>query len=111
MPYAQVTTTIDSAEAAEELARGMVSARLAACVQIVGPIRSVYRWEGAVQADAEWQCVVKTTTARVDALVEHLVEHHGYDVPEVLVTPITGGNPTYLSWLDDETREGAGTQQ
>ncbi|MEU3647560.1 divalent-cation tolerance protein CutA [Lentzea sp. NPDC034063] len=97
-----VTTTVDSAEAAESLAKGVIEARLGACVQIV-PIRSVYRWDGEVRVDAEWQCVVKTSTIRVDDLVVHIKAHHTYDVPEVVVTPVTGGNDDYLAWISEET--------
>lgn len=97
-----VTTTVDSADAAESLAKGIVEARLGACVQIV-PIRSVYRWDGEVRVDAEWQCVVKTSAIRVDDLVAHIKAHHTYDVPEVVVTPVTGGNNDYLSWVSEET--------
>ena len=97
-----VTTTVDSAETAESLAKGVVEARLGACVQIV-PIRSVYRWDGEVRVDAEWQCVVKTSTIRVDDLVAHIKAHHTYDVPEVIVTPVLGGNDDYLAWVSEET--------
>lgn len=101
-------TTTDSAETADELARGIVDARLGACVQIVGPIRSVYRWEGAVQVEQEWQCLVKTTADRIDALTAHIKSHHTYDVPEVIVTPIIGGSEDYLSWVRQETSSVAG---
>jgi periplasmic divalent cation tolerance protein len=97
-----VTTTVDSAEAAESLARGIVEARLGACVQIV-PIRSVYRWGGEVRVDAEWQCVVKTSAIRADELVAHIKANHSYDVPEVIVTPVVGGNDDYLTWVSEET--------
>lgn len=97
-----VTTTVDSDEAAELLAKGIVEARLGACVQIV-PIRSVYRWEGEVRVDAEWQCIVKTSATRVDELVAHIKANHAYDVPEVVVTPIVGGNDDYLAWVSEET--------
>jgi periplasmic divalent cation tolerance protein len=97
-----VTTTIDSAEAADSLARGIVEARLGACVQIV-PIRSVYRWDNEVRVDAEWQCVVKTSAIRVDELVAHIKAHHTYDVPEVVVTAVVGGNDDYLTWVSEET--------
>ena len=97
-----VTTTVDSEEAAESLAKGIVEARLGACVQIV-PIRSVYRWEGEVRVDAEWQCVVKTSDIRADELVAHIKAHHTYDVPEVIVTPVLGGNDDYLAWVSEET--------
>lgn len=102
--HCAVVTTIDSAEEAEILARGVVDARLAACVQIVGPIRSIYRWEGDVQSEQEWQCWVKTSTDRLDALTEHIKKNHNYDVPEVVALPIVGGSTDYLSWVTDETR-------
>lgn len=102
--HCAVITTTDSAEAAEELGRGIVDARLGACVQIVGPIRSLYRWEGSVQNDEEWQCWVKTSADRLDALTEHIKKNHSYDVPEVVVLPIIGGSMDYLSWVTDETR-------
>jgi periplasmic divalent cation tolerance protein len=99
----QVSTTTDSPEAAEELARSAVEARLAACGQVVGPIRSVYWWDGKVDDAQEWLVLFKTTAARVDALVEHVRARHSYDVPEVICTPVTGGNPAYLAWLTQET--------
>ncbi|MDX3664120.1 divalent-cation tolerance protein CutA [Streptomyces sp. ID05-26A] len=102
MSVSVVTTTVGSEEAAESLAKGIVEARLGACVQIV-PIRSVYRWDGEVRVDAEWQCVVKTSTTRVDELVAHIKTHHTYDVPEVVVTPVAGGNDDYLAWVLEET--------
>jgi periplasmic divalent cation tolerance protein len=101
--YRQVATTVDSADAAEELAKGIVGARLGACVHIVGPIRSVYRWQGEIQVDQEWQCLVKTTSARVDEVIAHIKANHSYDVPEVVVTPIETGDPDYLGWITAET--------
>jgi periplasmic divalent cation tolerance protein len=97
-------TTTDSAEEAEVLARGIVDARLAACVQIVGPIRSIYRWKGNVQSEQEWQCWIKTSADRLDALTEHIKKNHTYDVPEVVALPIVGGSADYLSWMTGETR-------
>lgn len=102
--HAVVLTTTDSEQAARALADGVIAAGLGACAQIVGPITSVYRWEGEVRADPEWRVEVKTAGDRVDAVVAHLRAGHGYDVPEVIVTPITGGSAEYLSWLRSETR-------
>jgi len=99
-----VITTTDSADAAQTLAKGLVEARLAACVQIVGPIRSVYRWDGAVRNDEEWQCWIKTAGDRVAALTEWIQANHNYDVPEVVALPVLGGSPEYLSWVSAETR-------
>ena len=100
-----VTTTTDSESAARELAAAAVRARLGACAQLIGPITSVFRWEGEVQTEQEWRVEVKAPADRSDALVEQLRRHHSYDVPEVVTTPITGGNPAYLTWLTDETRQ------
>ena len=95
-------TTTDSEDSAAELARGIVEARLGACVQVAA-IRSFYVWEGAAQDDPEWQLQIKTAADRVEALTAHIKAHHRYDVPEIIVTPIVGGNPDYLSWVDAET--------
>ncbi|MGH3833101.1 MAG: divalent-cation tolerance protein CutA [Pseudonocardiaceae bacterium] len=99
-----VITTTDSLDGAEVLARGIVDACLAACVQIVGPIRSIYRWEGEVQSAQEWQCWIKTSADRLDALTEHIKKNHTYDMPEVVALPIVGGSADYLSWVTAETR-------
>lgn len=102
--HVQVVTTTDSEEAAATLARGIVDARLGACVQ-VSAIRSFYRWAESVHDDPEWRLEIKTTAAVLDRLIAHIREHHSYDVPEVIATPIIHGNPGYLSWLDEETEE------
>ncbi|MFP5019647.1 divalent-cation tolerance protein CutA [Pseudonocardia phyllosphaerae] len=99
-----VTTTTDSAEAARDLAVSAVENRLGACAQIVGPVTSVFRWEGAVQTEPEWRVEIKTAADRADALTAHLTEQHSYDVPEVIVTPIGGGGTDYLEWVVGETR-------
>lgn len=99
-----VTSTTDSEEAARSLAAGAVEARLAGCAQVVGPVTSVFRWEGEVQTEREWRVEFKTSADRVGPLVEHLKAVHNYDLPEIIATPITGGSAEYLSWLVDETR-------
>lgn len=100
--HVQVVTTTDSEQAAATLARGIVDARLGGCVQ-VSAIRSFYRWDQNAHDDPEWRLEIKTTAAALDRLVAHIREHHSYDVPEVIATPIIGGNPGYLSWLDEQT--------
>lgn len=102
----RVETTVDSREGAEGVARSVVEHRLAACAQVSGPITSYYRWEGSTQADEEWTVVIKTAADRLDDLVAHLAETHPYDVPEVVAVPVTGGNPSYLAWVREETRGG-----
>jgi len=99
-----VTTTTASEEAARALAVSAVDARLGACAQVVGPITSVYRWEGAVQTEPEWRVEIKTAADRVSALIDHITAAHDYDVPEVIATPIQDGSAPYLEWITEETR-------
>ena len=96
---AVVVTTTDSPDEAERLARGLVEHRLAACVQIVGPIRSAFRWEGSVSVETEWQLVAKTAAARVGELTAWIAAEHSYDVPEVIAVPVVGGHAPYLQWV------------
>lgn len=99
-----VASTTDNEDAARRLAAGAIAARLGACAQVVGPITSVFRWDGEVQTEQEWRVEIKTAADRVGALTEHIKHNHAYDVPEIIATPITGGSAEYLSWLVDETR-------
>lgn len=103
--YLTVVTTTDAEEAAAALAESAVRARLAACAQIVGPITSVYRWEGEVERSREWQVVFKTTSARYPGLEAHLKAAHTYDVPEIVAGPIVAGSAEYLAWVSEETGE------
>jgi periplasmic divalent cation tolerance protein len=102
--YYQVTTTTDEREAADRLAGSAVTARVAACGQVVGPINSTYWWDGKVESTEEWYVVFKTSADRYPALEQHIRENHSYDVPEIVATPIVGGNFAYLAWIDTETR-------
>jgi periplasmic divalent cation tolerance protein len=99
-----VTSTFDDEAAALDLADGVVRSRLAACAQVEGPITSVYRWDGQVQREHEWRLVCKTRATLADALTQKIQREHSYAVPEVVITPILGGNPEYLGWVVDETR-------
>ena len=101
---AQVTTALDSREAAEALAERLVSERLAACVQIDGPIQSLYRWRGALERATEWRCTAKTTVDRTDALVTRIRSLHSYEQPEILVTAVQDADPGYAEWIAQETR-------
>lgn len=98
-----VLTTTDTPEKAEALAVGAVAARVAACAQIDGPVTSVYRWEGEVRTDREWRILCKTTTDRYPDLEAYLTEHHDYDTPEIIATPVTHGSEAYVSWVGEET--------
>ncbi len=84
----------------------MLEGRLAACVQVVGPVRSRYWWEGRLETAVEWLCVAKTTADRVDEVVAVIVAAHPYDTPEVIVIPVVGGNDRYLRWVDDTVHAG-----
>ena len=104
--YIQVITTTEKREDAERIARKLVEARLAACVQVLGPIRSTYRWKGAIETAEEWQCVAKSRADLFDRIDAAIRAVHPYDVPEILAVPIAAGSRAYLEWLDGET-EGA----
>lgn len=103
MSYCQVQVTAPSAEEAQRLGRLAVEARLAACAQVSGPLGSTYWWEGAVTTSTEWMCTLKTTGDRVSELVAALRAAHSYEVPEVVVTVLQGGDPDYLAWVTSET--------
>ena len=98
---AVATITAPSSEMAERIARRLVAERLAACVQLVEPIRSIYRWQGAIEEDREVLLIVKTAEDRIHRIHEVLRELHPYEVPELVAVPVTAGSSTYLSWLAD----------
>lgn len=100
--YVQVTCTMGTAEEAERIARAVVEARLAACVQIIAPVTSVYWWRGAVERSTEWLCVMKTTGAKFEALRAAIRERHSYETPEIIATPIVAGDAGYLAWIGEE---------
>ena len=98
-----VLTTAPDAEVAATLARALVEERLAACVNVVPGARSYYRWEGAIQEDAELLLIIKTGVARVEALAARIKDLHPYELPEVLVLPAVGGSVAFLEWVETET--------
>ena len=98
----QVQTTAGSREEAAAIADVLLTGRLAACVQVVGPVESRYWWRGRLESAEEWLCVAKTTRARVDTVTDAVVAAHRYETPEVVVTPIEGGSDAYLRWIEDE---------
>jgi len=101
----QVSTTLQSEEAAAYMAAALVNERLAACVQVLGPLRSTYRWEGAVEQATEWLCLAKTVEARLPALLARVRALHGYAQPEIVATPIADGDPGYLDWVRRESSD------
>ena len=103
--FVQVQTTTDSEEEARRIAGELVQRRLAACVQVLGPIESTYRWQGAVETASEWACLIKTSEALYGRVEAALRELHSYDTPEIIALPITGGSEDYLQWLAESLGE------
>jgi len=99
-----VLVTAPDAEVAAGLARSLVGEHLAACVNVVSGIRSIYRWEGKVQEETEVLLLIKTTEERMDALCERVNALHPHDLPEVLALPALGGSAAYLDWVREESR-------
>jgi periplasmic divalent cation tolerance protein len=101
--FIQVITTAAAKEEARRIADALVERRLAGCVQLVGPIESVYRWQGKIETAAEWQCWIKTRREHYDAVEAVIRELHSYEIPEILVLPVMAGSEKYLKWLAEET--------
>ncbi|HEX5802735.1 MAG TPA: divalent-cation tolerance protein CutA [Azospira sp.] len=99
-----VFTNCPDPASAEALAAALVELRLAACVNILAPCRSFYRWQGAVESASEVPLLLKTTAARYAALEAEIRARHPYELPEIVAVPIEAGLPAYLQWLQDETR-------
>ena len=99
-----VYCTCPNSDVAGALARQLVECQLAACVNILPEIRSIYRWQGEVQDDAESLLLIKTKRAVVGELQQWLLEHHPYDEPEIIAVPVTEGSPGYLEWVIAETQ-------
>jgi periplasmic divalent cation tolerance protein len=102
--FLQVVTTTASVAVARRIAAALIDRRLAACVQIVGPIESTYRWQGKVETAREWFCLMKTTQARYRELVAAVEAIHPYDTPEIVALPIAAGSGHYLEWLASSVR-------
>ena len=101
-PHVQLQTAVGSADAADAIADALLEARLAACVQVLGPVRSRYRWRGRIASADEWLCLVKTTLAATGAAMDEIARVHSYETPEIIVLPIVAGHPSYLAWIDEE---------
>jgi periplasmic divalent cation tolerance protein len=97
-------STFSTPEKAAEIAHILVEEQLAACVNLVPAVRSIYRWQGQVSDDTETLAIIKTTAERYDALASRLVALHPYEVPELIAFPILRGHAPYLAWLTSSTR-------
>ena len=100
--FIQITTTTGKRHDAEQIASELISRRLAACVQLSGPIVSTFRWQGKVETAEEWVCTIKTASSKFDAVQQVFQQIHPYEVPEIVATPIVGGSEAYLQWLGDQ---------
>lgn len=94
-----VLSTLPDDDRAAAIARALVDDGVAACVNLVPGVRSIYRWEGTVADDREQLAIIKTTRERVDALIARLRALHPYEVPEAVVVPVVGGHAPYLAWV------------
>ena len=99
-----VLTNLPDRAAAERLAATLLEQRLAACVNILAPCRSVYRWNEAVRTDEEHPVLIKTTGARYAELERAIRAAHPYELPEIIAVPLAGGLPDYLAWVEAEVR-------
>ena len=100
-----VLTTASTREEAAKIARALVERRLAACVNVLGPIESVYRWKGAVESAQEWLLLAKTTVAAVDQVRAAIQDLHCYELPECIVLPIESGSDEYLAWIGENIQQ------
>ncbi|MDR2862007.1 MAG: divalent-cation tolerance protein CutA [Syntrophobacterales bacterium] len=102
--FIQVVTTTASRQEADGLSQILLQGRLAACVQLEGPIISRYHWQDKIEEAEEWRCVIKTRRHLFDQVAAVIQEHHSYDVPEIIALQISDSSPSYEQWLDKEIR-------
>jgi periplasmic divalent cation tolerance protein len=99
-----VLTSLPDVESARRIARDLVEARLAACVQIGAPVESLYHWQGRVDTATEFPLAIKTRKDAFDAVAEAIRERHPYELPEIVAVDLSDVHPAYLRWIDAETR-------
>jgi periplasmic divalent cation tolerance protein len=98
-----VLITCGSEEEAVKISNALVEERLAACVNLISPVRSIYRWEGKICDEKEWLLIIKTQRIRFDELEKKVKSLHSYSVPEIIALPIIEGSSSYLNWLAEMT--------
>jgi periplasmic divalent cation tolerance protein len=103
--YVQVLTTVGSEEEAERISSLLVDRRLAACVQVLGPITSRYRWQGEIEEEREWQCLAKTEASMYAEVEEAIRGAHSYEEPEIIAIPVIAGSRGYLEWISANVGE------
>lgn len=100
--YIQISTTTETKEQAQKIARYLVEQKLAACVQISGPIESIYHWKEKMETSREWLLLIKTREDLFKKVKSSIKKLHSYETPEIIAVPIIKGSKEYLNWLDDE---------
>ncbi len=100
--HLQISTTTSTAAEAESIANALVEQRLAACVQIVPQVKSIYRWQGKIEHAEEWLCLIKTQRSLLPKVEAEICRLHAYDCPEVIAVAIEAGSEAYLKWLDEQ---------
>jgi len=103
--YIQVITTVEKRADAEKIAGLLVENKLAGCVQIMGPLTSIYRWKGRVESAEEWQCIIKSRPDLYGDIEEAIRSVHPYEVPEIIAVPLAQGSKDYLDWLKGVLRK------
>ncbi len=103
-PAIVVLVTVGSEREAETIATALLEERLAACVNVTSPVRSLYRWEGRIADDREWQMVIKTQARLFEALAVRVRALHSYDLPEIIALPVLAGTTDYVDWIQNETK-------
>jgi len=98
--YIQIITTTENRQDAEKIAAILVDEKLAGCVQIVGPITSIYRWKGCIETAEEWQCIIKSRRDLYEDVEKIIKKVHPYEVPEIIAVSMIEGSRDYLDWLD-----------
>lgn len=101
--FIQITTTTESKEKAQLIADHLVEEKLAACVQVLGPITSTYRWKGKIETAPEWLCLIKTRESLYTEVEKAIRKIHSYETPEIIAVPIINGSVDYLDWLAGAT--------
>jgi len=102
MKHLVVFCTFEKREEAERIARLLLQKRLCACIQIIGPIKSLYLWKGKEEESEEWLCLMKTSSELYKEVETLLLKEHSYEVPEIIALPIVRGSPSYIKWLEEE---------
>jgi len=101
--------TVPNEELGKRLARGLVEKKLAACVNIIPSIKSIYQWEGKIEEDSELLLMIKTRSSLISEVSKYVRQNHSYDVAEVISLPIESGNPPYLDWIGKSVPESQST--